>query len=241
MTASDSLQDLHARRWQAGAILRARAMAQGLLALLGFVVLAAAVHPTSRAALVSVSHDVLLSQAAVALRATVPPGVNFSAGPIQPPVLSPKEREQKAVTEMLSKRYRVAQEAVGGFVAAAYRVGKETSVDPLLILAVICIESRFNPVAESTFGAKGLMQIIPKFHKEKLVEHGGDEALLDPEVNILVGAQVLREYIRRFGGTENALQAYAGAFEEPTSMYAKQVLSERSRLEQAVAKLRRAI
>lgn len=241
MTASDSLQDLHAHRWHAGAILRARAMAQGLLALLGFVILAAAAHPTSRAALLSVSHEVLLSQAAVALRATVPPGVNFSAGPIQPPVLSPKEREQKAVTEMLSKRYRVAQEAVGGFVAAAYRVGKETSVDPLLILAVICIESRFNPVAESTFGAKGLMQIIPKFHKEKLVEHGGDEALLDPEVNILVGAQVLHEYIRRFGGTENALQAYAGAFEEPTSMYAKQVLSERSRLEQAVAKLRRAI
>ena len=241
MIATDPLQELHEHPRHAGAILRARAMAQGLLAMLGFVVLAAAAHPTSRAALVSVSHEVLLSQAAVALRATVPPGVNFSAGPIQPPVLSPKEREQKAVTEMLSKRYRVAQEAVGGFVAAAYRVGKETSVDPLLILAVICIESRFNPVAESTFGAKGLMQIIPKFHKEKLVEHGGDEALLDPEVNILVGAQVLREYIRRFGGTENALQAYAGAFEEPTSMYARQVLSERSRLEQAVAKLRRAI
>jgi len=241
MIASDSLQELHAQSWHAGAILRARAMAQGLLALVGFGVLAAAAHPTSRAALISVSHDVLLSQAAVALRATEPPGVNFSAGPIQPPVLTQKEREQKAVTEMLSKRYRVAQEAVGGFVAAAYRVGKETSVDPLLILAVICIESRFNPVAESTFGAKGLMQIIPKFHKEKIIEHGGDEALLDPEVNILVGAQVLREYIRRFGGTENALQAYAGSFEEPTSMYAKQVLSERSRLEQAVAKLRRAI
>jgi soluble lytic murein transglycosylase-like protein len=241
MIATDSLQDLHEHRSQSGAILRARAMAQAFLALLGFVVLASAAHPTSRAALISVSNEVLLSQAAVALRATVPPGVNFSAGPIQPPVLSPREREQKAVTEMLSKRYRVAQEAVGGFVAAAYRVGKDTSVDPLLILAVICIESRFNPVAESTFGAKGLMQIIPKFHKEKLIEHGGDEALLDPEVNILVGAQVLREYIRRFGGTENALQAYAGAFEEPTSMYAKQVLSERSRLEQAVARLRRAI
>lgn len=241
MIASNSLQELHAERAPAGAILRAGVLAQALLALLGFVVLAAAAHPTSRELLVSFSQELVLSQAAVALRATVPPGVNFSTGPIQPSVLSPKEREQRAVTEMLAKRYRVAQEAVGGFVAAAYRIGKDTSVDPLLILAVICIESRFNPVAESTFGAKGLMQIIPKFHKEKLAEHGGDEALLDPEVNILVGAQVLREYIRRFGGTENALQAYAGAFEEPTSMYAKQVLSERSRIEQAVAKLRRAI
>jgi soluble lytic murein transglycosylase-like protein len=241
MIASNPLQELHAERAPAGAILRVGALAQALLALLGFVVLAVAAHPTSRGLLVSFSQEVVLSQAAVALRATVPPGVNFSTGPIQPPVLSPKEREQRAVTEMLAKRYRVAQEAVGGFVAAAYRIGKDTSVDPLLILAVICIESRFNPVAESTFGAKGLMQIIPKFHKEKLAEHGGDEALLDPEVNILVGAQVLREYIHRFGGTENALQAYAGAFEEPTSMYAKQVLSERSRIEQAVAKLRRAI
>ena len=115
---------------------------------------------------------------------------------------------------------------------------EDTSVDPLLILAVICVESRFNPVAESTFGAKGLMQVIPKFHKEKLVKHGGDDALLDPEVNILVGAQVLREYMKRFGGTESALQAYAGAYEEPTSMYSKLVLSERSRIEQTVAKLR---
>ncbi|NBS55958.1 MAG: lytic transglycosylase domain-containing protein, partial [Betaproteobacteria bacterium] len=139
-----------------------------------------------------------------------------------------------------AKRYRVAQEAVGGFVATAYRAGRETAVDPLLILAVISVESRFNPVAESSFGAKGLMQIIPKFHKDKLVEHGGDDALLDPEVNIQVGAQVLREYIRRFGGTESALQAYAGAFEEPNAMYAKQVLLERTRLEQAVNRLRRA-
>jgi soluble lytic murein transglycosylase-like protein len=215
----------------ARAISRAWSFAQAVLALVGLVVLVAAAHPVAR--------EVVLSQAALALRATEPPGANFAAGSIQPTADSPAGREQRAVTEMLSKRYRVAQEAVGGFVAAAYRVGRETAVDPLLILAVISVESRFNPVAESAFGAKGLMQVIPKFHKEKLVEHGGDDALLDPEVNIQVGAEVLREYIRRFGGTENALQAYAGAFEEPNALYARQVLSERSRLEQAVTRLRR--
>ena len=241
MEAANSLQDLQARPPIGGAFLRTRTGLQAMLATAGVLVLVAAGHPEGREAVLSATHELVLAQAAVALGATVPPGVNFAAGPIQPPVLTPREREQRAVAEMLSKRFRVAQEAVGGFVAAAYRVGKDTSVDPLLILAVICVESRFNPVAESTFGAKGLMQIIPKFHKEKLVAHGGDEALLDPEVNILVGAQVLREYMRRFGGTESALQAYAGAFEEPTSMYSKQVLSERSRIEQTVAKLRRAI
>jgi soluble lytic murein transglycosylase-like protein len=214
-----------------GAISRAWSLAQAALALVGLVALVAAAHPVPR--------EAFLSQAAVALRATEPPGANFAAGSIQPTADSAGGREQRAVTEMLAKRYRVAQEAVGGFVAAAYRSGKETAVDPLLILAVISVESRFNPVAESAFGAKGLMQIIPKFHKEKLVERGGDDALLDPEVNIQVGAEVLREYIRRFGGTETALQAYAGAFEEPNSFYARQVLSERSRLEQAVSRLRR--
>ncbi len=241
MEAANSLQDLQAAAPANGALLRARILLQVMLALVGLAVLLAAAYPASREALMSASRDAVLAQAASALRATVPPGVNFAAGPIQPPVLTPREREQRAVAEMLAKRYRVARESVGKFVEAAYRVGKDTSVDPLLILAVICVESRFNPVAESDFGARGLMQIIPKFHREKLLKHGGDHALLDPEVNILVGAQVLREYIRRFGGTENGLQAYAGAFEEPTAMYSRQVLSERTRIEQTVAKLRHAI
>lgn len=231
MDAINSLIDLPQRTVRSDAIVRVFSFAQSAFALVGFVVLVAAGYPASR--------EALLALAAEALRATEPPGANFATGSIQPSSQLGGEREQRLVTEMLAKRYRVAQEAVSGFVAVAYRAGKDTAVDPLLILAIIAVESRFNPVAESAFGARGLMQIIPKFHREKLVEHGGIEALLDPEVNIQVGAQVLREYLRRFGGTEPALQAYAGAFEEPTGQYAKQVLSERSRMELALAKLRR--
>ncbi len=215
-----------------GSISHVWSLVQPALAVIGLAVLLAAAYPAWR--------ETVFSQAEAALNTTEPPSANFVAGPIQPTGQSAGEREQRAVTEMLSKRYRVAEEAVGGFVAAAYKAGKATAVDPLLILAVISVESRFNPVAESNFGAKGLMQIIPKFHKDKLIGHGGEEALLNPEVNILVGAQVLREYLRRFGGTETALQAYNGAFEEPTSQYAKQVLSERSRIAQTIAKLGRA-
>ena len=155
-----------------------------------------------------------------------------AAGPIQLPVTeSAREREQRVVTEFIAKRYRVSEQAVAGFVSAAYRAGAEYSVDPLLILAVMAVESRYNPVAESVTGAKGLMQVIPKFHLEKLLDHGGEHALLDPEVNITVGAQILREYQRRFGDTETALQMYAGAFDEPTSQYANKVLAEKARLE----------
>src|SRR2546421_2347139 len=153
------------------------------------------------------------------------------AGAIQAQVDTPLEREQRAVTEYIAKRYRVSEAAVGGYVAAAYRAGAQHSVDPLLILAVMAIESRYNPVAESGVGAKGLMQVIPKFHLEKLTDHGGEHALLEPEVNIQVGAQILREYQRRFHDTETALQMYAGAFDEPTSQYANKVFAEKARLE----------
>jgi soluble lytic murein transglycosylase-like protein len=150
-----------------------------------------------------------------------------------------QEREQRALAEFIAKRWRIAETAATSFVSIAYRAGERHSVDPVLILAVVAIESRFNPVAESVVGAKGLMQIIPKYHLDKLLDHGGEEALLDPEVNIHVGAQILHEYYRRLGDQEAALQRYAGAFDEPTSRYAAKVFEERMRLEPVRQKARR--
>ena len=149
------------------------------------------------------------------------------------------EREQRAITDFIAKRYRVSDTAVAAYVAAAYRAGEAYSVDPLLILAIMAIESRYNPVAESTVGAKGLMQVLPKYHLDKLLDHGGEDALLEPEVNIQVGAQILREYQRRFRDDETALQVYAGAFAEPSGAYSAKVFAERSRLELLKQKARK--
>jgi soluble lytic murein transglycosylase-like protein len=150
-----------------------------------------------------------------------------------------QEREQRALAEFIAKRWRIAETAATSFVSIAYRAGKRYSIDPLLILSVVAIESRFNPIAESVVGAKGLMQIIPKYHLDKLLDHGGEEALLDPEVNIHVGAQILHEYYRRLQDQEAALQRYAGAFDEPTARYAAKVFEERMRLEPIRQKARR--
>jgi soluble lytic murein transglycosylase-like protein len=207
--------------------------ARTLFAVVGLAVVLAAGLPAPR--------DFLLRLLAVWTDAWEAQAGNMTAGTIQPDSASASAREQRAVAEFISKRYRVAQDAISGFVATAYRAGSEWKVDPLLILAVMAVESRYNPVAESTMGAKGLMQVMPKFHGEKLLEHGGETALLDPHVNIQVGAQILREYLRRFGETESALQMYAGAFDEPGSSYALKVLAERARLEQLLLRLRRAV
>ena len=218
----------------AGAV-RLYSAARTLLALVGLAVVLAVGLPAPR--------DFLLRQVAYWTDAweVQASGITagITAGTIQPGSESASLREQRAVSEFISKRYRVAQDAIAGFVATAYRAGSEWKVDPLLILAVMAVESRYNPVAESQMGAKGLMQVIPKFHGEKLLEHGGETALLDPHVNIQIGAQILREYLRRYGETETALQMYAGAFDEPSSGYAFKVLAERARLEQMLKQLRR--
>lgn len=159
------------------------------------------------------------------------PEESAATGSSVPVAESPLEREQRTVTEYIAKRYRVSDQAIAGYVSLAYQAGAQHSVDPLLILAVMAIESRYNPVAESSMGARGLMQVIPKYHLEKLLDHGGEPALLEPSVNITVGAQILREYQRRFRDTETALQMYGGALDDPATVYASKVLAEKARLD----------
>jgi hypothetical protein len=141
---------------------------------------------------------------------------------------------QRVLVEHLSRRFAIAVEATERMVEAADRAAREVGLDPLLVLAVISIESRFNPIAESAMGAKGLMQIIPKYHRAKLQALGGEQAVLDPESNIMVGARILQEYVRRTGTLEAGLQFYNGAFWDGSAQYAQKVMAERARLEQVV-------
>ena len=142
---------------------------------------------------------------------------------------------QRAISDHLARRYRIAADAIDDLVSKAYGAGAATGLDPLLILAVIAVESSFNPLAESGFGAKGLMQVVPRFHLDKLAAHGGENAVLHPSTNILVGAQILRDYIRRTGSIEEGLQRYAGAAEDPAQNYAQKVMTEKQRLKAVVA------
>ena len=203
--------------------LRAFAATRTMLALIGFAAVAGYLLLPQRA-----EHWL----AALPVLAADPLGDSAAQAPgLVPAAESPAEREQRAVTEYIAKRYRVSDQAVAGYVSLAYQAGAQHSVDPLLILAVMAIESRYNPVAESSMGARGLMQVIPKYHLEKLLDHGGEPALLEPAVNIVVGAQILREYQRRFRDTETALQMYAGALDDVTTQYASKVFAEKARLD----------
>jgi soluble lytic murein transglycosylase-like protein len=141
--------------------------------------------------------------------------------------------EHKRIATYLARKYKVAADATQYIVSAAYLSGREVGIDPLLILAVMAIESRMNPFAESGMGAQGLMQVIPKYHLDKFEEHGGPEAVLNPVANIRVGALILKDYFRRYGGVEQGLRVYSGATSVEDNGYASKVLAERDRLKAA--------
>ncbi|MEO6918997.1 MAG: transglycosylase SLT domain-containing protein [Collimonas sp.] len=120
-------------------------------------------------------------------------------------------RQQQWVTNWLSKRYRVAGDATNMFVTTAYKTARETKLDPLLILAVMAIESGLNPFAESPVGAQGLMQVMSKVHEDKFESMGGIKAALNPTANIKVGSMILRDYVNQGGSVEAGLKRYVGA------------------------------
>ena len=148
---------------------------------------------------------------------------------------NPKDlpREQANVAQWISRKYKVAPEPVAALVTEAYEVGRANSVDPKLVLAVMAIESSFNPFAQSPVGAQGLMQVMTQIHSDKYQHFGGQYAAFDPKTNLRVGVKILQEYIGRAGSVEGGLKWYVGAANLASDGgYAAKVMGEHARLNQ---------
>jgi len=138
---------------------------------------------------------------------------------------------QAAVAYWLSKKYSVAPEPLSVLVAQAFEIGEKAKLDPTLILAIMAIESGFNPFAQSQVGAQGLMQVMTQVHHDKYDNFGGKMAAFDPVTNLRVGVSVLQECIARAGSIEGGLKYYVGAANmEDDGGYAGKVMAERARL-----------
>lgn len=145
--------------------------------------------------------------------------------------------EQQNVARFIARRYRLAMDQTQELVEQAYRIAREAKLDPWLVLAVISVESSFNPQAQSSKGAQGLMQVLTRVHAEKFAPFGGVSAAFDPLANMRVGTQILKEYlVRAEGSVENALKYYVGAALLPhDGGYGAKVLFERERIAAAAA------
>jgi hypothetical protein len=211
------------------------------LALFGLVVVAALVFSLGRAEMRETieQHAFGWLQARKDARTPVDPSILVGLTELdavaRATAADPKEltRQQANVAQWISRRYRVAPEPISRLVKEAWFIGGRAGLDPTLILAIMAIESSFNPFAQSSMGAQGLMQVMTKVHDDKYEAFGGSFAAFDPVTNLRVGVQVLKECISRAGSLESGLRFYVGAANlTDDGGYAGKVLAEQGNLRQ---------
>jgi hypothetical protein len=145
-------------------------------------------------------------------------------------------RQQGYVAYWIARRYSVAPEPISRLVQEAWKLGQQANMEPTLVLAVMAIESGFNPFAQSHVGAQGLMQVMTRVHHDKYAIFGGQNAAFDPVTNLRVGVQVLKDCIRRAGSLQGGLKYYVGAANMlDDGGYAAKVLAEQAYLKQVAA------
>ena len=138
---------------------------------------------------------------------------------------------QRAVADFFEKKYSLDRAKIEEYVSNTILIAKEVNIDPVLLLAVISIESNFNPNTKSQAGAEGLMQVMTSVHRDKYAVYGGTAQAVKPEVNIRVGAYILKYLIATAGSLRNGLKFYVGAANaEDDGGYADKVMAERNRL-----------
>ena len=140
-------------------------------------------------------------------------------------------QNQRAVADFFEKKYSLDRSKIEEYVSNTILIAKEVNIDPVLLLAVISIESNFNPNTKSQAGAEGLMQVMTSVHRDKYAVYGGTTQAVKPEVNIRVGAYILKYLIATAGSLRNGLKFYVGAANaEDDGGYADKVMAERNRL-----------
>lgn len=129
------------------------------------------------------------------------------------------------VNEFFPGVSRAQAEAV---VPLVERHARRFRVDPLMVLAVIHVESRFDPTAVSSQGAVGLMQLQSATARDLAMDLGvpwtSDDLLFDPDLNVQLGCAYLRRLMDRFGDQDAALAAYCSG---PTLVEARQDANDR--------------
>src|SRR6266498_1467860 len=144
-----------------------------------------------------------------------------SAPKVKPVEVSAKPRPKELVgiySIVKSHRPDITDAEIWNLSEVIWEESFKRKVDPLLVLALIQIESGFQHTAVSPSGARGIMQIMPDTGKSlaKLLgrEHGlrpiafRPESLDDPQLNIRLGVYYLHDLMKQFRNLSLTLSAY---------------------------------
>jgi hypothetical protein len=144
------------------------------------------------------------------------------------------DKSEARMADYLSTRFRVSRDAMMDMVKYAGLAAQKHKLDPALVLAVAAVESGFNPYAASPMGAKGLMQVMSGIHRQKFEVYSDiRNAATNPQVNLMVGAEILRDCINRGGGVNGGLKLYLGVGTGDDNGYVGRVVSEAARIRAA--------
>ena len=113
--------------------------------------------------------------------------------------------------------------------AAIFRYSDKYSLDPLLVTAVIEVESAARPWARSPKGALGLMQVMP--YMVNPMGLAGNPSTI--ETNIEAGCMILADNIRRLGESDG-ISAYFWGSQIRGVTYLNRVQAARSRLQSEI-------
>ena len=120
--------------------------------------------------------------------------------------------EVQAAVERLAEGRVLLAEEVACLAEVLVRESRRLGLAPFLVLAVIEVESRFDPFAVSAVGALGLMQVLPStaepLARELGIEWRGERTLFDPVSNLRIGLAYLAQLRDRFEDLPTALAAY---------------------------------
>lgn len=203
------------------------------LALLGLVVVAVTLTFMTRPGLQMTVNEMVLSWLETRQAESLElPQTNDAAYRSTATSVKGLSKNQLAITYWLSRRYRVSPEPMAALVTEAWAVGERSQIPPTLILAIMAIESKFNPFTSGTQGAMGLMQIDPDVRASELAPFGGRLAVFDPVTNLRVGARLLQDLILQSETIEEALGQYAAASgQTEENLYIERVLNEQKLLD----------
>lgn len=142
-----------------------------------------------------------------------------------PGLLQQRSAQVKRLTDYIQETFRLPRHKIVAIVSEVVYSADKNDLDPALILAVIAVESTFRERVVSHAGARGLMQVMPGAHPEKIRAIGGVDALFDPRKNIATGSRILLEYLNMSDGNlRRALLRYNGSLANPRSSYPGKVM-----------------
>lgn len=136
-----------------------------------------------------------------------------------------KNKRLRMISYLLSN-YNLTDREARTLVRSAEFNARKHKFDLELLMAVIFVESTYQPKAESSLGAIGLMQVVPKWHLDKISQYGDIDVLYDIRANIAIGAEILKEYVAKEGDLRTALHRYNGSKHDKTLKYSNRVFAK---------------